>query len=202
MRWVLALWFWIGAASADPIVVFAAASLKDPLDSLTQGTDVVVSYAGSGTIARQVIQGAPADVVLVANAQWMAEIQKNVAAENVADFASNTLVLIAPAGADPINLEQGLAAQLQDGPLALGFTTAVPAGIYAREALTVLGLWGDVSGKVAEVDNVRAVVALVARGEAPLGIVYETDVIGRDTIDVVARFPRQRIRKFDTWAGL
>jgi molybdate transport system substrate-binding protein len=177
------------------VLVFSAASLKEPLDRIAaQVGGVVVSYGGSGTLARQVSLGAPADVVLLANTDWMDYLitQGAVDARSRADFASNRLVLLAPAGHLPVTLDQkGLADALGDGRLALGLTTAVPAGIYAKAALQSLGLWDGVQDRLAEVDNVRAALALVARGQAPLGIVYRTDVRVSPDVAKVAVFPAQ-----------
>lgn len=187
MRWIFAIWIWIGAAAADPVVIFAAASLKEPLDRLAQGEDVVISYAGSGTLARQVLQGAPADVLLLANSAWMDEVSAGMTVFDAVGFAGNELVLIAVTGAEEVDFDT-FSDRLGDGPLAMGFTLAVPAGIYGREALENMALWDQVSDRVAEVDNVRSVLALVARGEAPFGVVYATDAYATSAVSIVARF--------------
>ena len=177
-----------GPVFAQPLVVFAAASLKEPIDMLAaQMGDVVVSYGGSGTLARQVQQGAPADVILLANAAWMDAVPQ---ARDVADFASNSLVLIGAARAADVDLA-ALPAALGAGRLAMGYTEAVPAGIYAREALQNLGLWEAIAPRVAQVDSVRAALILVARGEAPFGVVYATDARASDAVRVVAAFPQE-----------
>lgn len=177
-----------GSAFADPVVVFAASSLKEPIDALAaEMGDVVVSYGGSGTLARQVQNGAPADVILLANAQWMDALPQ---VSDVADFASNALVLIGPVGALDVDLAD-LPAVLGDARLAMGYTEAVPAGIYGREALENLGLWQAVAPHVAEVDNVRAALVLVARGEVPLGVTYATDARASDDVRVVAAFAQE-----------
>jgi len=173
---------------ADPVVVFAAASLKEPIDTLAaQLGDVVVSYGGSGALARQVMQGAPADVVLLANDAWMQELVAANAVTDTADFASNRLVLIGQAGAADIDLAD-LPQALDDAKLAMGFTQAVPAGIYGRAALDALGLWDAVAPHVVALDNVRAVLTLVARGEAAFGITYATDARASDAVRIVAQF--------------
>ncbi|SFS22041.1 molybdate ABC transporter substrate-binding protein [Yoonia litorea] len=181
-------------ARAD-VLVFAAASLKGPLDEIAaQFDDVTVSYAGSGTIARQVSLGAPADVVILANAVWMEVLieGRHVIPESVKDVASNRLIVIGAAGSGELALtEKAFVERLGDGRLAVGLTDAVPAGIYARASLEALGLWGAVSDRLAEVDNVRAVVALVARGQAPLGITYRTDADVSDAVEEVAAFPAE-----------
>lgn len=178
---------------AEPLVVFAAASLKAPLDQLAaRHGDTVVSYAGSGALARQIMQGAPADVVVLAHPDWMAALNASgaVVAESEVEVAGNDLVMIGPADAADLPLTaDGLRQRLGGGRLAMGFTQAVPAGQYGRAALTHLGLWNDVTGHVAEVDNVRAALVLVARGEAPLGVVYATDALASDAVSVVAAFP-------------
>lgn len=173
---------------ADTVVVFAAASLKEPIDALAAELgDVVVSYGGSGALARQVLYGAPADVVLLANDVWMQELQAAGVVSNVADFASNSLVVIGPAGAADVAVAD-LSQVLGTDKLAMGFTRAVPAGIYGHAALVSLSLWDDVAANVVEVDNVRAVLALVARGEVAFGITYATDAAVSDAVRVVARF--------------
>ncbi len=162
------------------VVVFAAASLKEPLDRVAAAFgDVVVSYGGSGTLARQVGLGAPADVVLLANADWMTVLSEagDVQATSIIDFASNRLVVVGHADATAIALDEAsILRALGNGRVAVGLTKAVPAGIYAKAALQSLGLWDALSDRLAEVDNVRAALALVARGQAPLGIVYQSDV--------------------------
>ncbi|MEL6572154.1 MAG: molybdate ABC transporter substrate-binding protein [Pseudomonadota bacterium] len=163
--------------AAEDLVVFAAASLKGPLDQiLAEHGDVRVSYGGSGTLARQVQQGAPADVVLLAHAAWMDVLVDAGAVDAPVPFVGNRLVVVGLEGAGPLALsERALLAALGDGRLAVGFVEAVPAGIYGKSALTHLGLWDALRPKIAEVDNVRGAVALVARGEAPLGVVYRSD---------------------------
>ena len=178
-------------ARAD-VLVFAAASLKEPLDQIAaQFEGVVVSYGGSGTLARQASLGAPADIILLANTQWMDVLVEasHVQADTVVDFASNRLVLIAPQGTKMVELSApALDAALGEGRLAVGLTEAVPAGIYAKTALQTLGLWETVEGRLAEVDNVRAALALVARGQASLGIVYRSDTRISDAVVEVAEF--------------
>ena len=178
---------WTGAAVAEPVVVFAASSLKEPIDVLAaQMGDVVVSYGGSGTLARQVIQGAPADVVLLANADWLEDLAGTV--HGVSDFASNELVLIGGVGAPDLLLAD-LTVALGSERLAIGAVNAVPAGIYGKTALENIGIWDSVKDHLAEVDNVRAVLVLVARGEVPYGVTYATDVAASDAVRIVARFP-------------
>jgi len=181
------------AAQARDLIVFAAASLKGPLDEIAAAHgDVRVSYAGSGTLARQVQQGAPADVVLLANTAWMDVLVADGVVGSPEVFLGNRLVLIGQAGAAPVALTvQGLTAALGDGRLAMGFTASVPAGIYGKEAFESLGLWDAVAPSVAEVDSVRGALALVARGEVPLGVVYASDAFVVPDLAVVADFPAQ-----------
>ena len=174
------------------VVVFAAASLKEPLDALAgEFGDVVVSYGGSGTLARQVSMGAPVDVVLLANPEWMdVLVDGGHVRPEAFDIASNALVLIGPADMADVPLtSEGIGAALNGDRMALGLTNAVPAGIYAKAALVSLGLWDGVADQLAEVDNVRSALALVARGQAPLGVVYATDARVSDAVRIVARFP-------------
>ena len=180
------------AARAE-LLVFAAASLKGPLDRIAAAYgDVTVSYGGSGALARHVMQGAPTDVVLLANEAWMVALHDAgaVRADSIADFASNRLVMIGPAGSASLELEAGaIETRRNGGRIATGLTEAVPAGIYAKAALQSLGLWDDLAPHLAEVDNVRAALALVARGQAPLGIVYRTDVRVSPDVTEIAVFP-------------
>ena len=194
------LLFGLALALAAPtaraeVLVFAAASLKGPMDQIAaQFDDVVVSYGGSGTLARQVSLGAPADLVLLANTDWMDVLIEGAHVDNgtVVDFASNRLVLIGPKGATPVALQaDALRLALGEGRLAVGLTQAVPAGIYAKAALQSLGLWDAAQDRLAEVDNVRAALALVARGQTPLGIVYRTDTRVSDAVVELAAFPVQ-----------
>lgn len=202
-----------GGASNAPIIVFAAASLKNALDDVaasfmaSSGHDVRVSYAGSSRLARQIMAGAPADLFISANRKWMdvLETRGAIAPGSRHDILRNTLVLIAhglaknantstsaparPSSGQIIDSAFDLAARLGDGRLAVGMTSAVPAGMYAKSALTSLGLWAGVAGQLAETDNVRAALALVARGEAPLGIVYATDAAASDDVHLIGRFP-------------
>ncbi|MDX8347311.1 molybdate ABC transporter substrate-binding protein [Cognatiyoonia sp. IB215446] len=196
MIWRFVLLIWLGLSGAmvrADVLVFAAASLKEPVDAIAVSLDdVVVSYGGSGTMARQVSLGAPVDVVLLANKDWMDVLVEggHVVPASVIDFASNRLVLIGDAQEDVLALEAGdLLQALDGGRMALGLTEAVPAGIYAKSALQSLDLWEALSDRLAEVDNVRAALTLVARGQAPLGIVYATDLRITDAVRQLAIFP-------------
>ena len=189
-----------GPALAEEVVVFAAASLKNALDAVAAdyqaatGNTVTISYAGSNALAKQIIEGAPADIFLSASKSWMDEVEKAglVADGTRADLLGNTLVLVAHGkDAAPVELTQGtdLTALLGDGKLSMAMVDSVPAGQYGKEALENLGLWTSVEGAVAQSENVRAALALVATGEAPYGIVYASDAVADDTVSVVATFP-------------
>lgn len=189
-----------GPAAAEEVVVFAAASMKTALDTVAAdfqaatGHRVTISYAGSSVLARQIIEGAPADIFISAAVNWMDEVEKAglVADGARKDLFGNTLVLIAH-GKDvsPVEIGPGfdLAALLGDGKLAMALIDSVPAGQYGKAALESLGVWRAVEGSVAQADNVRAALALVSIGEAPYGVVYATDAAADDTVTVVGRFP-------------
>ena len=179
---------WAGAGAAAPLVVFAAASLKEPMDALAaQHGDVVVSYGGSGALARQILHGAPADVVVLAHPQWM-DVLGDQARDRV-DLLSNRLVLVGPPGEAISLTPTAIRHALEDGRLATGLTEAVPAGQYAAQSLRALGLWEDIAPRLAEVDSVRAALILVARQEVPLGVVYATDALADPRVTVRAVFP-------------
>ncbi len=188
------------AAQARPLLVFAAASLGGALQEVAgaftaaTGTEVVISAAGSSALARQIQQGAPADLFVSANRAWMEVLAQEglLAAGSRVDLLSNRLVLIgADPSAPPVDLSQpgALAARLNGGRLAVALVEAVPAGMYAKAALTSTGHWPGVAPSLAQADNVRAALALVAAGAAPLGIVYATDAAAEPRVGVLARFP-------------
>ena len=187
------------AWAADP-VVFAAASLTNALDRVAEawtaetGLRVVTSYGGSSALARQIQQGAPADVFISASRDWMdaLEASGDLREGTRRDILGNALVLIAhgrDAPAVTVDANLDLAGMLGDGRLAMALVDAAPAGIYGRQALKTLGLWEEVEPLVAQSDNVRAALAFVARGEAPLGIVYATDAAVADNVTVIGTFP-------------
>ncbi|MEG3791387.1 molybdate ABC transporter substrate-binding protein [Lysobacter sp. CCNWLW3] len=185
----------------EPITVFAAASLKESLDEAAvayearTGQPLRVSYAASSALARQIEQGAPADVFLSADLDWMDYLQqrKLIDAASRRNLLGNSLVLIAPehSAAKPLKLEPGvdLRPLLGDGRLALALTASVPAGKYARASFESLGVWAQLRPRVAEAENVRAALMLVARGEAPLGVVYASDARAEPNVRVLATFP-------------
>ena len=191
-------------AAADDITVFAASSLKSALDQLAadwqaQSGDVVhLSYAGSAALARQIEQGAPADVYIAASGTWMDQLETDglIKPDTRRDLAGNTLVLIgAGADLDPIELtpDLDLAGLLLGGKLAMGLIPAVPAGEYGQQALVSLGQWDRVQAQVVQTDSVRAALALVVSGEAAMGIVYGSDYVAQMAngggISLLATFP-------------
>lgn len=186
--------------AAEPVMVFAAASTTNAVtDAILayQGAGkgkAVASFASSSTLAKQIAHGAPAQVYLSANEKWMnyLEEQKLVEPGTRVDLLGNRLVLIAPAGSKergPIKAGMPLMKWLGDGHLAVGDPDHVPAGIYAKQALKSLGLWEKAEPRLARAANVRAALALVERGEAPLGIVYATDAALTPKVMVVGIFP-------------
>lgn len=187
-------------AAAEEVVVFAAASLKTALDAVAAdfeaetGHQVTISYAGSNALAKQIIAGAPADIFLSAAVNWMDAVEAEglVVDGTRADLLGNSLVLIAHGrDAAPVAIGPDLVARLGDGKLSMAMVDAVPAGQYGKEALLSLGLWPSVEGSVAQSENVRAALALVSTGEAPLGIVYASDAVADDNVTVVATFPAE-----------
>lgn len=190
------------AAEPAPLTVFAAASLKESLDEAASayekatGQPVRVSYAASSALARQIEQGAPADVFLSADLDWMDYLEKRKLLDTKSrrNLLGNTLVLVAPTQGDtaPLALRKGvdLLPRLgQQGRLALALTNSVPAGKYAKAAFESLGVWTALQPRVAEAESVRAALMLVARGEAPLGVVYGSDAKAEPKVRVVATFP-------------
>ncbi len=190
----------VGVARAD-ITVLAAASLKGGLDEAaaawlaTTGEQVRLSFAGSSALARQIIQGAPADVFISASPDWMnvVEAEGLLMPDTRRDLFGNQIVLIAHGVVPPVELNQStdLAGMLGEDRLAMALVDAVPAGIYGKEALLWLGLWPSVADKVAQTDNVRAALALVAWNETPIGVVYATDAMAEDDVSVIATFPSE-----------
>jgi molybdate transport system substrate-binding protein len=196
-------WAFTGrAANVDkpPITVFAAASLTNVLqelgDGFTKETSIPMrfSFAASSALARQIENGAPADVFFSADLEWMDYLQtrKLIRRDTRRDVLGNRLVLIAPADSKiKLRIEPHfpLADALGNGRLATGDPDSVPVGRYAREALTTLGVWNDVADRMVRADSVRSALVFVDRGEAPLGIVYETDALADKKVRVVGTFP-------------
>ncbi len=189
-------------ARAEEITVFAAASLTDAMTQVAQsyatatGDTLQLSYASSSTLARQIAAGAPADLFISANQKWMTWLadQDLIATNSRHDLLANALVLIAPADSnlEPITIssQTDLTSLIdEEDRIAVGDPDHVPAGIYARQALESLGQWNTVEPRLARADNVRAALALVERGEAPLGIVYATDAAIATDVKIIATFP-------------
>lgn len=184
---------------AGEITVFAAASMKTALDRLSDGFEtatghrVTRSHAGSSVLARQIQLGAPADVFISANPGWMDALEKGglIDADSRFDLVGNRLVLVGRVAGEPIEIspEFDLLTRLGDGRLAMALVKAVPVGIYGKAALERLGLWDTVAPQVAQSDNARTALALVAAGAAPLGLVYATDAMADPRVDVIATFP-------------
>ncbi|EIA3183061.1 TPA: molybdate ABC transporter substrate-binding protein [Vibrio parahaemolyticus] len=186
--------------AATDLKVYAASSMTNAIDEIAQDFkekyDVTVTpvYGGSSSIARQIINGAPADVFISANTKWMDYLVDEgvIDSDNVTNLVRNSLVLIAPQSsslavfnfADANTWE----AALNGSRLALGNPTSVPAGMYAKESLTTLGVWKEIQTKVAPAKNVRLALALVERGEAPLGVVYKTDAQLTNKVKIVGEF--------------
>lgn len=190
------------ALAAERVTVFAAASLTDALTDLAAtyeqetGTAVRFSFAASSTLARQVEAGAPADVIALANREWADYLtdRRLIDLESRIEPVGNRLVLVAPRGEsahllDPLSADALLAVLGPYGRFAIGDPAHVPAGIYARQSLEHLGLWEMLDGHFAYADDVRAALVLVERGEAPLGIVYESDLMVAPGVAVLALLP-------------
>jgi molybdate transport system substrate-binding protein len=188
-------------AQDKTLTVFAAASMKNALDDVNaaflkaNGTKVTMSYGASSALARQLEHGAPADVFASADLEWMdySAEKKTIRNDTRVNLLGNRLVLIAPKDSrvDNVAINPGfdLARLAGDGRIATGEVNSVPAGKYARAALGTLGIWRFVEKKLAMAENVRAALALVARGEAVLGIVYETDAKAEPGVKIVGAFP-------------
>ena len=197
---MLAAWPLHAAEPAPPLTVFAAASLKESLDEAARvyekqtGTPVRASYAASSALARQIEQGAPADVFFSADLEWMDYLQQRGKIDSASrhNLLGNQLALVAPKNSRAqvdLKVPASLSAALGNRRLAVGQTRSVPAGKYARASLESLDAWDSVKSKLAESESVRAALMLVARGETPLGIVYLSDAKAEPAVRVVAVFP-------------
>lgn len=186
----------------DELTVFAAASLKNALDEVNAacaadiGEKAAISYAGSSALAKQIEEGAPADVFISADLAWMAYLsERNLTRKDTElELLANRLVLIAPAAstaATEIAPGFDLAGLLGEGKLAMANVDAVPAGKYGKAALEKLGVWASVEADVAQAENARAALALVSTGEAPAGIVYRTDAAADPKVKILATFPEE-----------
>jgi molybdate transport system substrate-binding protein len=188
-------------ALGTPVIVFAAASLKNALDEVAagwtakSGVEVKTNYAASPALAKQIEEGAPADLFIAADLDWMDYVdQKNLLKTGTrGNLLGNSIVLVASKdwtkGDIKIEPNFPLADLLGDGRLVMAGVLGVPAGKYGKAALEKLGVWNAIVNKVAEAENVRAALALVARGEAPLGIVYRTDAAAEPSVKIIGTFP-------------
>jgi molybdate transport system substrate-binding protein len=181
-------------------IVLAAASLQEAMTEVAKAwtkaghSPPALSFAGSAALARQVESGAQADIFVSADEEWVDALeQKGLVREGTRQtLLGNAIVLIAAKGsAADVSLEKSASfrAALGNGRIAMADPEAVPAGRYGKAALERLGIWQSVSARVAPAENVRAALALVERGQAPLGVVYATDALASDKVEVVARFP-------------
>ncbi|MFT3987638.1 molybdate ABC transporter substrate-binding protein [Aestuariivirga sp.] len=188
------------ASAADKVTVFAAASLKNALDAISAqwkadtSKETAISYAASSALAKQVESGAPADVFISADLDWMKYLtDKNLVTPGTEiKLLGNQIVLVAPKDSTAeAKIDKGfdLAKLLNGGKLAMGDVKAVPAGKYGKAALEYLGVWGSVEKDVAMAENVRAALKLVATGEAALGIVYTTDAHAEKGVKIIGTFP-------------
>jgi molybdate transport system substrate-binding protein len=197
----LLFFFHIPAVKSEEIIrVFAASSLTGALSEITHlyrsQNDIRVStvFASSSTLAKQVLNGAPADIFISANQVWMDQLEKSslLVPGSRRALLGNTLSLIAPASiARPLNLYEraSLEQALNGGRMAIGDPDHVPAGMYAKSAFSKLGYWKFVKTRIVATPNVRAALAFVERGEVNLGVVYASDITGRPEVKEVARFP-------------
>ena len=188
------------AAQEKALTIFAAASMKNALDEIDAaytaktGIKITVSYAASSALAKQIEQGAPADVFISADLAWMDYVaeKKLIKHDTRANLLGNRIVLVAGSkDTAPVDIKQGfdLKGLLGDEKLAMGAVDSVPAGKYGKAALEKLGVWSAVEKNVAGAENVRAALLLVSKGEAPYGIVYKTDAAAEKGVAIVGTFP-------------
>jgi molybdate transport system substrate-binding protein len=188
------------AQAAEKVTIFAAASMKNALDNIAAawtketGKETAISYAASGALAKQIESGAPADIFISADTDWMDYVAKKnlIKQDTLLNLLGNRIVLVAAKDkAEPVDIKKGfdLAKLLGDGRLAMGAVESVPAGKYGKEALESLGVWSSVENKIASSESVRAALLLVSRGEAPYGIVYQTDAAADKGVKIVGTFP-------------
>ena len=194
-RVFIALAFCLAAlpALAADVVIFAASSLKTALDEVTEGLPVRISYGGSGLLARQVLQRAPADIFFSANEVWMDAAEQGgvIRGETRVELSSNSLVIV---GHEAMTFEDMLAS---DGRVATGLISSVPVGIYAKAYLEAQGHWDAIAPRLVETDSARAALALAARGEVPFAVVYASDAVAEpavQAIHAVADVPELPIR--------
>lgn len=204
-RTLVACALWLSLAepvwAQNTLTVFAASSLTDSMKAVAAaykaktGVTVTLSFGASNTLAQQIDQGAQADIYMSADSDWMDFLQKNnrIANDTRKDLLGNRLVLIGGKDSKPLTIAPNfdLAGALGSSKLALADPNAVPAGKYGKAALTALGVWDSVAGKIAPAENVRVALEYVARGESPYGIVYETDARADPRVHVVGDFPEK-----------
>jgi molybdate transport system substrate-binding protein len=187
-------------AQGGDLVVFAAASLKNALDNINvqwskeTGKSAKISYAASSALAKQIEGGAPAQMFISADIPWMDYIEKKdlIKKETRSDLLGNRIVLIAPKDkAKAVDIKPGfdIAKAIGDGRLSVANVESVPAGRYGKASLEKLGVWDKVKDKLAQAENVRAALLLVSRGEAPAGIVYQTDAASDKGVAIIGTFP-------------
>lgn len=208
----LAALFLSATAALADVTVFAAASLKTALDQIAAdytaatGVSITPVYGGSPAMARQIAEGAPADIFLSASTDWMDDLAGRglIQPDSRRDLLGNRLVLVAHGAGQPITLDAttDLIALLAGGRLSMAMVDSVPAGQYGAEALQTLGLWDQVKDSLAQSENVRAALQLVTLGEAPLGIVYASDAIAEPGVTVIATFPEDSHRPITYPAAL
>lgn len=200
VAWLLTATLALPVQAAEKVTVFAAASMKNALDAANAawqtetGNETTVSYAASSALAKQIEGGAPADVFISADLAWMDYVaeKKLIKEDTRVNLLGNRIVLVAAKDkAQPVEIKDGfdLAGLVGDGKLAMGEVKSVPAGKYGKAALEKLGAWSAVESKVAGAESVRAALALVSRGEAPYGIVYQTDAAADPGVAIVGTFP-------------
>ncbi|PWE53975.1 molybdate ABC transporter substrate-binding protein [Metarhizobium album] len=200
VAWLLTATLALPVQAAEKVTVFAAASMKNALDAANAawqtetGNETTVSYAASSALAKQIEGGAPADIFISADLAWMDYVaeKKLIKDDTRTNLLGNRIVLVAAKDkAQPVEIKEGfdLAGLVGDGKLAMGEVKSVPAGKYGKAALEKLGAWSAVESKVAGAESVRAALALVSRGEAPYGIVYQTDAAADPGVAIVGTFP-------------
>lgn len=187
------------SVAQETVTVFAAASMKNALDAASAawtekgGAKTSISYAASSALAKQIEAGAPADVFISADLAWMDYLTERKLIDDASrtSLLGNRIVLVGAKDAPVVEIKPGfnLAGLLTGGKLAMGAPDSVPAGKYGKAALEALGVWSSVETSVAGAENVRAALLLVSRGEAPYGIVYQTDAIADPEVSVVGTFP-------------
>ncbi|WP_394145019.1 molybdate ABC transporter substrate-binding protein [Vibrio atypicus] len=188
------------ASAAEKLMVYAASSMTNAVNELVSvfehqhDVDVTTVYAGSSSLARQLVNGAPADIFISANNQWMDYLknQEIVSSDNVTQLATNQLVVVAPIDRQPefeITSAKSWLNSLENSRLAIGQPNAVPAGMYAKQSLENLKVWKTIQSKLAPTNNVRIALTLVERKEAALGIVYKTDALYSKKVKQLAALP-------------